>query len=42
MDRLKADFIASLPMQPGGCACYYFETFERRTSSGEEKQTGKW
>src|SRR6185312_17387119 len=25
MDRLKADFIASLPMQPGGCACYYFE-----------------
>src|SRR5437879_5872574 len=25
IDRLKADFIASLPMQPGGCACYYFE-----------------
>src|SRR3954449_6770102 len=25
MDRLKADFIASLPMQPTGCACYYFE-----------------
>src|SRR3954452_17860894 len=25
MDRLKADFIASLPMQPGGCDCYYFE-----------------
>jgi hypothetical protein len=28
-------------MQPGGCACYYFEMFERRTWSGEEKQTGK-
>src|SRR4029079_471929 len=37
IDRLKADFIASLPMQPGGC--YYFGTFERRTWSGEEKQT---
>src|ERR1019366_9122516 len=24
MDRLKADFIASLPMQPGGCTCYLF------------------
>src|SRR5215212_6659157 len=42
MDRLKADFIASLPMQPGGCAGYYFEMFKRRTWSGEERQTGKW
>jgi len=24
---LKADFIASLPMQPGGCARYLFWTF---------------
>src|SRR4051812_1829000 len=23
MDRLKADFIASLPMQPDGCACLF-------------------
>src|SRR5215218_596697 len=38
MDRLNADFIASLPMQPGGCDCYYFENL---TWSGEEKQTPK-
>jgi len=24
MDRLKADFIASLPMQPGGCDLLLF------------------
>ena len=26
-DRLKTDFIASLPMQPSGCVCYLFWTF---------------
>src|SRR5262245_14456112 len=36
MDRLKADFIASLPMQPGGCADFILRTFERRAWSGEE------
>src|SRR4051794_31194727 len=30
-DRWKTDFIASLPMQPGGCANYYSGRFERRT-----------
>src|SRR4051794_7748717 len=24
IDRLKADFIASLPLQPCGCLCYLF------------------
>jgi hypothetical protein len=26
---LKADFIASLPMQPSGCPCYLFSTLLR-------------
>src|SRR5437899_5620817 len=25
IDRSKADFIASLPMQPGACACYFLK-----------------
>src|SRR5256885_7793336 len=31
-DRWKTDFIASLPMQPGGCENYYFGRFVRRTA----------
>jgi hypothetical protein len=30
MDRLKADFIVSLPMQPNGCPVTFFNALERR------------
>jgi hypothetical protein len=33
-DRLKTDFIASLPMQPSGCACYYFERLRQASLGG--------
>jgi len=32
MDRLKADFIASLPMQPDWLRLFLFERYDRRTS----------
>jgi hypothetical protein len=34
MDRLKADFIASLPMQPSGCVCYLFLNVLRQGFAG--------
>src|SRR3978361_1814962 len=30
IDRLKADFIASLPMQPDGRVCYFFNVRETK------------
>jgi hypothetical protein len=35
MDRWKTDVIASLPLQPGGCALYLFGTF-RETNLGSD------
>src|SRR3979409_1409007 len=41
-DRWKADFIASLPRQPGGCACYLFWTFRETKFWSKVEQTTKW
>src|SRR5581483_8067965 len=35
-DLCNTDFIASLPLQPHGCARYCLERFERRTLRSEE------